>query len=83
MHGVLWLCLLALAATLGLQKIRSNDYWFHLRTGALIAETGAVPHVDPYSYTAAGSPWIDVHWLHQLGLHGLYSLGGHDAVVLG
>jgi tetratricopeptide (TPR) repeat protein len=40
-----------------------------------------VPRFDPYTYTIPGSRWIDIHWLHQLGLHGLYSLGGHDAVV--
>ena len=79
----LWLPLVAFAAALALQKIRTFDYWWHLRTGALIAETGAVPTVDPYTYTVAGERWIDIHWLHQLALHGLYSLGGHAAVVVG
>ena len=77
-----WLALLAFAAALSLQKIRTYDYWMHLRTGALIAESGQVPRVDPYSYTLPGEPWVDVYWLFQLGLHGLYSLGGHEAVVL-
>jgi tetratricopeptide (TPR) repeat protein len=81
--ALLWLLLVAFAFSLGLQKIRTFDYWWHLRTGALIAETGSVPTVDPYSYTVAGNPWIDIHWLHQVGLHALHSLGGHDAVVIG
>jgi hypothetical protein len=74
--------LIALTAAFCLQKIRSYDYWWHLRTGQLIAETGAVPRVDPYSYTAPGSTWIDVHWLFQLALNAVYSLGGHAAVIL-
>jgi tetratricopeptide (TPR) repeat protein len=30
-----------------------------------------------------GARWIDIHWLHQLGLYGLHALGGHAAVVVG
>jgi hypothetical protein len=78
-----WLALAAVVAAISLQKIRTFDYWWHLRSGQLIAETGSVPRFDVFSFTAEGSRWIDIHWLHQLGLHGLYSLGGHGAVVWG
>jgi len=61
------------------RPILDTDYFWHLRTGALIADTGAVPQVDPYSYSATGARWIDLHWLFQLGLHQLYELGGHAA----
>ena len=64
-----WVLLFAFGASLALQKIRTFDYWWHLRTGRLIAESGAVPKVDSYTYTVAGAPWVDIHWLHQLGLH--------------
>ncbi len=77
-----WVALLVLAAALTLQDIRSLDYWWHLRAGQLIAETGAVPHHDPFTYTVPGARWIDIHWLHQLALHALFSSGGHVAVVL-
>lgn len=73
---------LALGAVLGFQKIRDFDYWWHARTGQLIAETGAVPKQDPFTYSVPGARWIDVHWLFQLGLHGVRSLGGHDAVII-
>jgi tetratricopeptide (TPR) repeat protein len=74
------LALLVLAAAFGAQKIRDFDYWWHLRTGQLIAETGAVPKTDPYTYTVPGQRWIDVHWLFQLGLYRVYALGGHRGV---
>jgi Tetratricopeptide repeat len=76
-----WACLLALAGAVSLQRIRSFDYWWQLRTGQWIARTGSIPRVDPYSFTVPGHPWVDIHWLHQLGLYALYSLGGHAAVV--
>ena len=77
-----WVALLGLATVLSLQDIRSHDYWWHLGAGRLIAETGEVPRVDPFTYTARGAPWIDIHWLFQLGLYQLFAHGGHAAVVL-
>lgn len=61
------------------RPILDTDYFWHLRTGALIADTGSVPRVDPYSYSAPGARWIDLHWLFQVGLHQLHQLGGHAA----
>jgi hypothetical protein len=78
-----WALLFGFAATLTLQDIRSLDYWWMLRTGQLIAETGAVPRADVYTYTVPGARWVDIHWLFQVGLYGLYRLGGHAAVVVG
>jgi hypothetical protein len=77
-----WAALLLLAALLNLHDIASLDYWWHLRVGELIAATGAVPTHDSMSYTVPGARWIDIHWLFQLGLHALYSSGGHAAVVV-
>ncbi len=79
---LLWLSLTALAVTLSLQNIRSFDYWWALRTGQLILDTASVPKLDPFSFTALGARWIDIHWIHQLGLYVTYSLGGHTAVVI-
>lgn len=69
-------------AAVGLGKIRSFDYWWHLRTGEEIAATGHVPRHDPYSYTKPAARWIDMHWLFQVGLHRLHAAGGHEAVRL-
>jgi len=77
-----WLGLFVFAGALALQKIRSLDYWMHLRTGRLIWETGGVPSVDPYSYSLPGEPWVDIYWLFQLGLHGVHTLGGHAGIVV-
>jgi len=74
--------LVVFATTLASTEIRSLDYWWLLRTGQLIVETGSVPHVDPYSYTAPGAPYLDIHWLFQLVLYGVYRLGGHTGVWL-
>jgi tetratricopeptide (TPR) repeat protein len=74
---------LSLGFAFGIQKIRSFDYWWHLRTGQLIAETGSIPIVDSYSYSVTGEPWMDIHWLFQLVLYATHLLAGHSGVVLG
>ncbi|MDJ0853307.1 MAG: hypothetical protein QNK04_33490 [Myxococcota bacterium] len=78
---ILALALLGLVAGLTLQQTQSNDYWWHLRTGRLIAETGSVPRADPYTFTVPGARWVDIHWLFQLALWQVYRLGGHDGVT--
>lgn len=76
----LMLAVAVLASVIGFTPLHSLDYWWHLRTGELIAETGSVPKVDSYTYTVPGARWIDLHWTFQLGLNALYQMGGHSAV---
>ena len=39
---------------------------WHLATGRLILATGTLPRVDPFSFTAAGRPWINYYWLFEI-----------------
>jgi tetratricopeptide (TPR) repeat protein len=81
--GVLVVLLLGLTAAFSLTDLISLDYWWHLRTGERIAATGEVPTADAYTYSVPGARWVDMHWLFQLGLHRVYDLGGHRAVIVG
>ncbi|MGH9748552.1 MAG: hypothetical protein ACRD5D_06920 [Candidatus Polarisedimenticolia bacterium] len=63
--GLLGLLAFAAAAT----PLRNYDYWWHLATGRLILDEGRVPRADPFSFTAAGAPWIDHEWLFQALLY--------------
>ncbi len=74
--------LLLLAFLLGCFPMSDFDVWWHLRTGQLILERGVVPQVDFLTYTNAGRVWIDLYWLFQIGIAGLYRLGGSSALVL-
>ena len=68
---------------LQVHRLDDSDTWWHLASGRLIAELGAVPRSDPFSYTAEGAPWINRQWLFDLGLYRLWRLGGDDGVALG
>jgi hypothetical protein len=70
-------------AALQVHRLDDSDTWWHLATGRLIAERGAVPIADPFSFTAAGAPWINRQWLFDLGLYGLWRAGGPQATTVG
>jgi hypothetical protein len=57
------------------------DLWWHLRTGEIIVDQG-IPSVDTLSFTVAGTPWVTHEWATQVGMWGLWSLGGSTALIL-
>jgi hypothetical protein len=80
-EALLWASLIALVLSVSLREIASYDYWWHLRTGQLILETGSVPKTDFFTYSMPGARYIDIHWLFQVWLYGVYRLAGHAGVV--
>jgi tetratricopeptide (TPR) repeat protein len=67
------------SVTAGLTPIADGDVFWHLGAGRVMASTGHVLRHDPFSISAAGRPWVDVHWLFQLGVYALeqaFGLGG-------
>lgn len=64
-----------------LRPVADPDFWWHLRTGQLIAETGIVPHADPFSFTKAGTPWVAHEWLTELAFFGLFKIGGYGLLI--
>lgn len=70
------------AGLLGLSGLRCLDVWMHLRTGAVIWQTGAIPRTDSLSHTRPGAPWVTHEWGFELPLYGIWQLGGDPAMVL-
>ena len=56
----------ALANVNGLPLLADPDSHWHITVGNWILEHGAVPTVDPYSYTFTGQPWIAKEWGSQV-----------------
>ena len=62
--------------------LRDPDFFWHVTTGQLIAETGRVPSVDPFSFTWSGKPWTPHEWLSELVMFWLVDgLGRVGALV--
>ncbi len=58
------------------------DLGWHLRTGQLIWETGAIPHSDPYSFTVNGQSWITHEWLFEVIAWPVYANWGHAGLMV-
>src|SRR3954468_4183968 len=56
--------------------IRSEDLWWHLGMGRVIAVAHAVPHSDAFTYTRLGTPYFDQPWLAQLIMYALLAGSG-------
>ena len=78
--------MLAVAAALGLLAgsfaIANTSIGWHLASGHFILDHHAVPRADPFSTTAAGTPWIDHEWGFQVLLAVLERAGGAPLLVL-
>jgi hypothetical protein len=58
--------LVAAAGVVAAARLRSYDLFWHLAAGRLMAQQGVVPRSEPFSFTAAGVPWVDHEWLFQV-----------------
>jgi hypothetical protein len=74
--------LLAAVFTLTAGNITDPDFWWHLRTGQLIFETRAIPHVDIFSFTAQGKEWVTHEWLAEVLIYAIYKLSGWGGLVV-
>lgn len=76
---------LALVALIALKvqltPIMPNDFWWHMATGRIIAQTGGVPGADQFSYTQSNQAYYNQPWLAQLLMYGGYELGGAALLV--
>lgn len=79
----LWPLLLTLSIALSVSfPLTNTDIWWHLAAGRQMVQDARFFYQDPFSLGAAGQPWIDLHWLFQLGAYGVYQLGGVVGLVV-
>jgi hypothetical protein len=69
--------------TIGLRSLSDNSFLTHLATGRIILDSGQVPTADPYTFTAAGEPWVVQSWLVSVLYATAERLGGLTGVRLG
>lgn len=81
-HVWLAAALILLALRPLFSPIPPHDFWWHMATGRLIVNTGAIPTVDGFSYTQFGQPFFNQSWLAEVLMYGLYWLGGIELIVL-
>jgi hypothetical protein len=70
------------AASTGVQPSADGDIWWHLAAGREMVARGALLVSDPFSVSAHGRPWVDVHWLFQLAAYAINQWLGLGGLVL-
>ena len=77
-YDLLWLsmALLILLPIAFFLSITPHDYWFYVRIGRDLLESGVIPRVDTFSYTFPGRPIFYQPWLSAVIYWWAHSLGG-------
>ncbi|MFC0240157.1 hypothetical protein [Rhodopseudomonas telluris] len=80
----LWVGVVAyiLLLIIGDRLLADPDTLWQIAIGQWIIDHRAVPHVDVYSFTMAGQPWISTQWLSQVLLAASYAAAGWAGPVV-
>jgi hypothetical protein len=79
---LLFLAVAVGAFVVSLGPISDGDIYWHLAAGRAIVHQRALLRFDPFTLSGAGRPWVDVHWLFQLGAYTLYALSGFTGLAI-
>lgn len=72
-----------LAFLLGCRHITDTVTLVRIRTGEHLASNGILPPTnDVFSYTASEQPWVNLSWLFDLLIAGVYAAGGAAGLTL-
>src|SRR3990167_1168354 len=60
----------------------NNDIGRHLKLGEIIWQSNSVPQTNFFSYTVPEFPFINHHWLSEVMMYGIFSLGGLKLLII-
>ncbi|MBI5639480.1 MAG: hypothetical protein HZA17_03545, partial [Nitrospirae bacterium] len=73
-------CLTLLIIFISMTKISDYDFWWHLKLGETVYNTGQIYTADTFSYTFNGQPQFNAEWLADLLIYLSYKSGGFYGV---
>src|SRR5438093_12150346 len=59
-----------------LSRMGTTDLTYHIRAGDEMLSTHVLPRVDTYTFSVAGTPWLDQQWAAQVFLAMTHRYGG-------
>jgi len=73
-------------------EVRDSDFWWHLKTGEYIYQTGSIPQTDPFAYTSLTKDPVNPeskriafilrqYWLAQLIFYWIYELFSFQGIM--
>lgn len=67
---------------LAVRPVIDPDFWWHLRTGQYILETGSIPHADIFSAIHFGKEWVAHEWLSEVLMFAIHRMLGYGGLVV-
>jgi hypothetical protein len=67
---------------IAVRPITDPDFWWHLRTGQYIFETGTIPHQDIFSSLFFGKEWVTHEWLSEVLMYLVHRALGYSGLVV-
>jgi hypothetical protein len=83
-RSTLWWVLAVALPMLGalVAPLPAVDLAYQLRAGGGILDSGAIPALDSWTFTAGGTPWLDQQWGAQVVLAGAYRMAGWTGLAI-
>jgi len=63
-------------------NIVDPDIWWHLRNAQYLLTNLHFPNLDSYSFTAAGSPWLNHEWLSEIFFYCAFRVWGLQGIFV-
>lgn len=64
------------------RSVADPDIWWHLKNAQILVQQHHWVRFDQYSYTIAGTPWINSEWLSELMYYGAWRTGGNSGLFV-
>jgi hypothetical protein len=64
------------------RSIADPDIWWHLKNAQILVEQHHWMRWDQFSYTVAGTPWINTEWLSEVMFYAAWRAGRETGVFL-
>jgi len=74
--------LIAVIFHYSIRGIDEPDIWWHLRDARSLLQAHVFLRSDTYTYTAAGSPWINFEWLSEVPYYLAYHAAGLKGILM-
>jgi hypothetical protein len=63
------------------QILNDGDVSWHVAAGQWIVRHQSLPVTDPFSFTAAGQPWVPIEWLSEVIYAAAYNVAGYAGLA--
>ncbi|MBD3278833.1 MAG: hypothetical protein GF388_11085, partial [Candidatus Aegiribacteria sp.] len=73
--------LLAVTALYCVTPLHNGNFFWHLRNGEDILETGTIRTEDPFTWTCAGDTWLQQEWLAEVAFALSWKTGEYGPVL--